>query len=95
MRKLVLLVFAIAGAGLILAGVSLARGGDDDNGRIGTRLDGYQETPLTLSTKGKGTFEAQARLERDRVPGSPTVDSRAEPCCSPTSTSVGAPRAAG
>ena len=59
MRKLVLLVFAIATAGLVLAGVSLARGGDDDKGRTSTRLDGYQETPLTISTKGKGTFEAR------------------------------------
>ena len=59
MRKLGLLVFAIAGAGLVLAGVSLARGGDDDNGRTGTRLLGYNETPAAISTDGRGTFEAR------------------------------------
>jgi hypothetical protein len=58
MRKLVLLVFAIAGTGLVLAGVSLARGGDDDHGRTSARLDGYQETP-SISTAAHGSFDAQ------------------------------------
>jgi hypothetical protein len=58
MRKLALLVFAIAGAGLVLAGVSLARGGDDDHGRTSARLDGYQETP-SISTAAHGSFDAQ------------------------------------
>ena len=57
MRKLAMLVVAIAGAGLLLAGVSLARG-DNDKGRSGTRLSGYEETPA-ISTDGRGTFEAR------------------------------------
>lgn len=56
MRKLVLVVFAIATAGLVVAGVSLARGGGENG--TSTRLDGYQETPLSISTHGKGSFEA-------------------------------------
>ena len=60
MRKLVVMLFAIAGAGLVLAGVSLARGGDDDkNGRVSARLSGYQETPASISTEGRGSFEAR------------------------------------
>ena len=57
MRKLALLLFTIAGVGLVLAGVSLARGGDD-NGRTSARLDGYQETPASISTQAHGSFEA-------------------------------------
>ncbi len=58
MRKLALLVFVIAGAGLIVAGVSLARGGDDDNGRTSARLNGFEETPAVV-TDGRGSFSAR------------------------------------
>lgn len=60
MRKLVAVLFAIATAGLVLAGVSLARGGDDDNnGRVSARLSGYQETPASISTEAEGSFDAR------------------------------------
>ncbi len=59
MRKLVVVLFAIATAGLVLAGVSLARGGDDDGGgRVSAGLEGYQEVP-SISTAGRGSFEAR------------------------------------
>jgi hypothetical protein len=37
----------------------------DDNGRSKTRLSGYEETPLTLSTTGHGTF--RARVSSDGI----------------------------
>lgn len=58
MRKLVVVLFALATTGLVLAGVSLARGGDDDSGRISARLVGYQEVP-SISTEATGSFEAR------------------------------------
>ena len=58
MRKLVVVLFAIATAGLVLAGVSLARGGDDDNGKVSATLVGYQEVP-SISTAARGSFEAR------------------------------------
>lgn len=58
MRKLVVVLFAIATAGLVLAGVSLARGGDNDNGRVSAALEGYQEVP-SISTAARGSFEAR------------------------------------
>ena len=60
MRKLVVTLFAITAAGLVLAGVSLARAGDDDkNGRVSAHLNGYQETPVSISTEGEGSFAAR------------------------------------
>jgi CHRD domain len=67
MRKLGLFAAAIAGAALVLSGVSLAqRGDDDENKRSNTsaKLIGYEETP-SISTKASGTFEA--RIEGDRI----------------------------
>ena len=58
MRKLVVLLFAIATAGLVLAGVSLARGGDDGGGRVSAGLEGYQEVP-SISTAARGSFDAR------------------------------------
>ena len=58
MRKLALLAVFVTGAALTLAGVSLARGGgDDDGGHASTRLTGYDETP-SISTHARGSFEA-------------------------------------
>ncbi len=66
MRKLALLALFVAGAALTMAGVSLARGGDDDNGKrnASTRLSGYNETP-SISTRGRGSFDA--RIENGEI----------------------------
>lgn len=59
MGKLGMLVITIAAAGLVLAGVSVAQGRDDDGkGTASARLTGYQETP-SISTHARGSFEAQ------------------------------------
>jgi hypothetical protein len=58
MRKLALLALFLAGVALTLTGVSLARGGDDDNDgrRFSAKLAGYEETP-SISTGGRGSVE--------------------------------------
>jgi hypothetical protein len=62
MRRL--LVSAVAVASLIaLIAAPIAAGGGDR--RFEARLNGYQETPLTLSTSGRGTFSA--RLDGDSI----------------------------
>ena len=58
MRKLVVVLFALATAGLVLAGVSLARDGDDHSGKVSAALVGYQEVP-SISTAAHGSFEAR------------------------------------
>jgi hypothetical protein len=67
MRKLGLFAAAIAGAALVLSGVSLAQRGDDDDkrGNTSAKLIGYNETPMSISTGASGTFEA--RIEADRI----------------------------
>lgn len=67
MRKLGLLAAFCAGAALIVTGVSLARGGDDDDrSQASAKLVGYNETPSAISTAARGSFEARvtnARIE--------------------------------
>jgi CHRD domain len=60
MRKLGLLAVFLVGAALIVSGVSLARGGDNDNGRTSARLIGYEEVPAIV-TDGRGSFSARIR----------------------------------
>jgi CHRD domain len=66
MRKLGLIAVAGAGAALVISGVSLAQGRDDDDdrGRTSATLDGYQETP-SISTEARGSF--RATIENDRI----------------------------
>ena len=58
MRKL--MFAAVVGGSLLVALVagSFAFAKDDHGGNVKTRLTSYNETPLTLSTTGKGTFRA-------------------------------------
>ncbi|MBA2295972.1 MAG: CHRD domain-containing protein [Actinobacteria bacterium] len=58
MKKLGFLALFVAGGALVVSGVSLARGGDDDGKRASARLVGYNETP-SISTTARGTFEAR------------------------------------
>ena len=58
MKKLGFLALFVAGGALIVSGVSLARGGDDDGKAASTRLVGYNETP-SISTTARGRFEAR------------------------------------
>jgi hypothetical protein len=50
---------AVAVLAVIATGVALAHG---DNGK-GARLNGYQETPFSLSTTGHGSFKARLRSD--------------------------------
>jgi CHRD domain len=61
MKRLVLTSsLAVAALAVIAAGAALAHG---DNGKSSTRLDGYQETPLTLSTTGRGSLKVRLRSD--------------------------------
>ena len=61
MKRLVITSFlAVAALAVIATGVALAHG---DNGGKSAKLDGYQETPLTLSTTGRGTFKVRLRSD--------------------------------
>ncbi len=60
MRRIGLLAASLVGCALIVTSVSLARAGDDDDGgRASARLTSYNETPQSLSTTGRGSFEAR------------------------------------
>ena len=90
MRKLFVLLATVGAVLIGLVGVSLAQAGDKDNDfEAKAKLTGYEETPLTLSSPGHGSFKADLDSEQDRVHasvgGSP--DRRAQ---SRTSTSVSA-----
>ena len=59
MKKLVLTSsLAVAVLAVIAAGAALAHG---DNGKSSARLDGYQETPMSLSTTGEGSIKVRLR----------------------------------
>jgi hypothetical protein len=71
MRRLGLVLAFVAGAALILAAISLAKGRDEDkrgkisirielrgNGNTQARLDGLQETPV-IWTDARGSFSAE------------------------------------
>lgn len=66
MRKVVLMssLLAVTLLTVLAAGAALAH---DDNGKKGkAKLSGFEETPLTLSTTGKGTFRARIRSDEIR-----------------------------
>ena len=58
------LVLAIAAASLLVAIAAPIVSGDGPR-RFAAELDGYQETPATLSTSGRGSFTA--RLEGETI----------------------------
>jgi CHRD domain len=61
MKRLVITSFlAVAALAVIATGVALGHG---DNGGTKAKLDGYQETPLTLSTTGRGSFKVRLRSD--------------------------------
>jgi len=61
MKRLVITSFlAVAALAVIATGVAMAHG---DNGGKSTKLEGYQETPLTLSTSGRGSFRVSVRSD--------------------------------
>jgi hypothetical protein len=61
MKRLVITSFlAVATLAVIATGVAMAHG---DNGGKKTKLEGYQETPLTLSTTGNGSFRIRLRSD--------------------------------
>jgi hypothetical protein len=63
MRKLVLTssLLAVGVLAVLVASTAFAHG---DNGKGGkARLDGYQETPMSLSTTGHGSFRAKVRSD--------------------------------
>jgi CHRD domain len=61
MKRLVITSFlAVAALAVIASGVALAHG---DNGGKSAKLEGYQETPLTLSTTGHGSFRVRLRSD--------------------------------
>jgi len=62
MKRFGLFAAAVAGAALVVSGVSLAQGRDDDDdnhGSASATLSGYQETPQSISTRARGSFEAR------------------------------------
>ena len=61
MKRLVITSFlAVAALAVIATGVAMAHG--DDGGKS-TKLEGYQETPMTLSTSGRGSFRVRLRSD--------------------------------
>jgi hypothetical protein len=61
MKRLVITSFlAVAALAVIATGVAMAHG---DNGGKSTKLEGYQETPFTLSTTGRGSFKVRLRSD--------------------------------
>lgn len=61
MKRLVLTSsLAVAVLAIIAAGAALAHG---DNGKSSARLDGYQETPMSLSTTGHGSVKLRVRSD--------------------------------
>jgi CHRD domain len=61
MKRLVL-TLSIA-AGLLVAVAATAAVAHNDNGKGKAKLDSYQETPLTLSTPGRGSFRIRVRSD--------------------------------
>jgi hypothetical protein len=61
MKRLVITsLLAVAALAVIATGVALAHG---DNGGKKATLDGWQETPATLSTTGHGSFRVRVRSD--------------------------------
>jgi hypothetical protein len=64
MKKVVLTsssLLLVAGVAVLVASTAFAHG---DNGKGGkARLNGYQETPMSLSTTGHGSFRAKVRSD--------------------------------
>lgn len=61
MRRLVLTTSLAAG--LLAAIAASAAVAHNDNGKGKASLDGYQETPMSLSTTGHGSFRARVRSD--------------------------------
>jgi CHRD domain len=61
MKRLVL-TLSIA-AGLLVAVAATAAVAHNDNGKGKAKLDSYQETPMTLSTTGRGSFRIRVRSD--------------------------------
>lgn len=58
-RRTRLLAIVATAAALAVATGSAATAGDDSSAALISRLSGYQEDPLTISTTGQGLFRAQ------------------------------------
>ena len=71
---------------LAVASFAFATGGDGGGGSFHAKLNGYNEVP-SISTAGRGNFQALVRFEDDHATSSRTGASRAATCCSRTSTS--------
>jgi CHRD domain len=63
MKKVVLMssLLGVALVAVLVASTAFAHG--DNNGRGKARLSGYEETPLTLSTTGHGSFRVKVRSD--------------------------------
>jgi CHRD domain len=63
MKKLVLTssLLAVALVAVLVASTAFARGGHGGGGKA--KLDGYQETPMSLSTTGHGSFRIKVRSD--------------------------------
>jgi CHRD domain len=65
MRSRLKLAALVAAAGVIgVIAVAVASGG---SGQVREKLTGYEETPLTLSTPGEGTFRASISQSTDEI----------------------------
>jgi hypothetical protein len=65
MRSLrVKLAIGVAALGVVVITAAAVAG---DRGRIQTKLTGYEETPLTISTPGNGTFRAKVMRGGDAI----------------------------
>ena len=66
MRKVFVVLAAFGALAVAMVGVSLAQAGDKDGDwNAKAKLTGYEETPSTLSSPGKGSFRAD--LDSDRI----------------------------
>lgn len=63
MKKVVLTssLLAVAAVAVLVASTAFAHGDNSKGGKA--RLDGYQETPKSLSTTGHGSFRAKVRSD--------------------------------
>ena len=63
MKKVVLTssLLVVVGVAVLVASTAFAHG--DNGGRGKARLNGYQETPMSLSTTGHGSFRAKVRSD--------------------------------
>jgi hypothetical protein len=65
MRSRLKLAGLVAAAGVVgVIAVAVAAGG---SGQVREKLTGYEETPLTLSTPGEGTFRASISHRTDEI----------------------------